>query len=91
MRDTPVYFGGADNAAPAAEDVVSPPPCGYLLTPDQFDGVKGTLALLGARAKVAADGSAVVPMAQAAEPVIPLLLDGRGTRHSVAGPPLDDC
>src|SRR3954452_9255549 len=28
-RSAPVYFGGADNEDPAAEDVVSPPPCGY--------------------------------------------------------------
>ena len=91
MRNVPVYFGGADNAEPAADKVIMPPPCGYLLTPEQFATVKGTLALLGARVKMAGDGSAYVPMAQAAEPVIPLLLDGRGTRHSVAATPVQDC
>ena len=90
-RDQPVYFGGADNAEPAPEDVVFPPPCGYALTAEQYATVADALALLGAKARVAADGSAFVGMAQAAEPVIPLLLDGRGTRHSVEGTPLDSC
>jgi hypothetical protein len=30
-------------------------------------------------------------MGQAAEPVIPLLLDARGNRHSVEGEPVTDC
>ena len=90
-RSAPVYFGGADNQEPAAEDVVFPPPCGYALSAAQYQEVEGTLALLGARAEVARNGSAVVPMDQAAEPVIPLLLDERGTRHSVEGTPLMDC
>ena len=36
-------------------------------------------------------GAAFVPMGQPAEPVIALLLDGRGLRHSVEGEPLSDC
>jgi hypothetical protein len=30
-------------------------------------------------------------MAQAAEPVIPLVLDGRGARHTVSATPLSTC
>ena len=90
-RDQPVYFGGADNAEPAEEDVVFPPPCGYSLTAAQYDTVADALALLGVKTSVARNGSAFVGMAQAAEPLIPLLLDGRGTRHSVEATPLDSC
>jgi hypothetical protein len=85
-RSAPVYFGGADNQEPAPEDVVDPPPCGYALSPEQLGQVGSTLGLLGVRTR-----GATVPMAQAAEPLIPLLLDARGTRHAVAGTPLDAC
>ena len=72
-RSAPVYFGGADNQDPAADQIVDPPPCGYALTAGQYGEVAGTLALLGANPRVEADGSATVLMAQAAEPLIPLL------------------
>ena len=90
-RSAPVYFGGADNQDPAADQIVEPPPCGYALTAEQYGEVAGTLALLGAKPRVEADGGATVSMAQAAEPVIPLLLDSRGARSAVAGTPLDGC
>ncbi len=89
-RSAPVYFGGADNAAPAPEDVVDPPPCGYRLTPAQVAEHRTVLDLLGIRSQKAG-GGAFVPMGQAAEPVIPLLLDARGNRHSVEGEPVTDC
>ena len=82
----PVYFGGADNAEPAAEAVIDPPPCGYRLTAEQLDQVGTTLKILGIKAK-----GTFVSMAQPAEPLIPLLLDERGTRHSVTAEPLTEC
>jgi hypothetical protein len=85
-RSAPVYFGGADNQEPAPEDVVDPPPCGYRLSREQLTRVGSALGLLGVRER---DG--VVSMAQAGEPLIPLLLDERGARHAVAGTPLDTC
>jgi hypothetical protein len=87
MDKRPVYFGGGDNAEPAAEDVVDPAPCGYSLTKTQLGAVRTTLDLLAIRLNGAAEG-AFVPMAQPGEPLIPLLLDGRGTRHSVEGTPV---
>jgi len=86
-RSAPVYFGGADNQDPAADQIVDPPPCGYALTAGQYGEVAGTLALLGAKPRVEADGSATVLMAQAAEPLIPLLLDSGSLPHTreVAG------
>jgi hypothetical protein len=82
----PVYFGGGDNAEPTAEQIVDPPPCGYELTAEQKGQVAKTLSLLGIKPK-----GTFVSMAQPAEPMIPLLLDERGTRHSVTAEPLTDC
>ena len=78
MRSEPVYFGGADNAEPSEDQVQDPPPCGYELTKSQLADVRQTLALLGIDTR-----GTYVTMAQQAEPVIALLLDERGARHSV--------
>ena len=90
-RSAPVYFGGADNQEPSEEDVVFPPPCGYRLTKAQLAEHSTVLSLLGIRSKRGKGGGAFVPMGQAAEPLIPLLLDERGMRHSTDGQPLADC
>ncbi|MGH2687102.1 MAG: M14 family zinc carboxypeptidase [Actinomycetota bacterium] len=85
-----IYFGGADNEEPEEGQVVAPPPCAYRLSREQFGEVRLTLRLhaidvIRKRSRV------VVPMGQPARPVIPLLLDGRGSRHSLAATPLDTC
>ena len=82
----PVYFGGADNAEPTEEQIVDPPPCGYELTDADLNTLEKVFALL----EIEHSGT-FVPMSQVSEPVIPLLLDERGARHSVAGKPLDKC
>jgi hypothetical protein len=79
LRSEPVYFGGADNSEPAEDQVQDPPPCGYQLTKGQLKQVKLTTALLGIDTR-----GTYVTMSQEAEPLIALLLDERGTRHSVA-------
>jgi hypothetical protein len=89
-RSAPVYFGGADNQEPTEEQIVDPPPCGYALTQKEFTAVRQTLALHGIRARKTGNAYAI-SMAQSAEPVIPLLLDARGTRHAVEGEALDRC
>lgn len=86
LRNEPVYFGGADNAEPSEDQVQDPPPCGYLLSKKQYRQVRRTLSLLGIKAR-----RTYVSMTQVAEPLIPLLLDERGTRHSVAAKPEADC
>jgi len=86
LRNEPVYFGGADNAEPTEEQIVDPPPCGYELTGADLTKLRKVLALHDIR-----HSGSFVKMSQAAEPVIPLLLDERGTRHAVAGEPVDDC
>ena len=79
----PVYFGGGDNAEPTAEQIADPPPCGYKLTGEQKGDLATTFKLLGIKVK-----GTTVSMAQPAEPMIPLLLDARGTRHAVEAEPI---
>ena len=89
-RNAPVYFGGADNQEPTAEEIQDPPPCGYQISAGQAKGLARTFDLLGIRGVVR--GSKVyVPMGQPAEPVIPLLLDARGPRHAVEGKAVMKC
>lgn len=85
-RSAPVYFGGADNAEPAAGQVVSPSPCGYRLTDAQFAQARSALDLHG----IVTQGP-FVGLAQPAEPLIPLLLDARGARHLVEAEAAADC
>ena len=86
LRSEPVYFGGADNAEPTADQVQDPPPCGYKLTKEQLAQLKVTMTLLGIDAR-----GTYVTMGQEAEPLIALLLDERGTRRSVAATADMDC
>ena len=89
-RNAPVYFGGADNTEPAEEDVVNPPPCGYRLSEQQVAALGPRLALHGIDL-YRVEGGPFVPLAQSAEPLIPLLLDARGTRKKTDGQALDRC
>lgn len=89
-RNAPVYFGGADNTPPAAADVVNPPPCGYRLSEAQVAALGPRLALHGIDL-YRVEGGPFVPLAQSAEPLIPLLLDARGTRKKTDGTALDRC
>lgn len=86
LRSAPVYFGGADNDPPEPSQVVDPPPCGYRLTASQARRLRTVLALHAIEVR-----SDQVTMAQGAEPLIPLLLDARGTRSALAAKPVDRC
>lgn len=97
-RSAPVYFDGQDEDGTLLGDggadpssIADPPPCGYELTAAQFQEVAVTLLLHGIVSVPSEDGGAFISMAQPAEPVIPLLLDGRGNRSSVSATPLDVC
>lgn len=86
-RSAPVYFGGADNRPPTDDEVLDPPPSAYLLDAEQATEVADVLRLHGIAARrVGKDVR--VDLGQAAEPVIPLLLDARGRRHLVEGRPV---
>ena len=89
-RSAPVYFGGADNDPPEPSEIQDPPPCGYLLTSAQAKKVSRAFEIHGIRAE--RRGRRVVArMAQLAEPLIPLLLDGRGVRSAASGKALATC
>lgn len=82
-QDAPVFWYGADNDPSAAEEQLFPPPCYYSLTSDQAIALGANLDLMGIRTDPGPDGIVRVPMGQAAEPFIPLLLDARARRHEV--------
>lgn len=88
LRSAPLYFNGADNAE--STSFADPPPSGYRLDGSQLAEASTALGLHGVAATPVAEGGAFVTMAQHAEPVIGLLLDGRGSRSIVAATPLDD-
>jgi hypothetical protein len=86
-QSAPLYFDGADNQEPPAEAVVNPPPCGYTLTAAQVAELGPRLELHGIELFGGTSGP-FVSMAQAAEPVIPLLLDERGSRSKTKATPV---
>lgn len=100
-RSAPVYFNGQDQDSTVegmvlgsradSTSVDDTPPCGYALTASQVSKVAGAAALHGTAIDLLADGSGFVSMAQPTEPLIPLLLDARGSRDHVQATPLDDC
>lgn len=86
--DQPFFFAGADNMLPSPEAVDLTPPCAYRLTAEQFGAVRRTLALHGIRSQRTGD-TVTVSMAQAAQPVIPLLLDERANFEVATGTPVE--
>lgn len=86
--DQPFFFAGADNDLPSSSALDLTPPCAYTLTAEQFTQVRRTLALHGVQT-TRSGGTVTVSMAQAAQPVIPLLLDERANFELTAGTPVD--
>jgi hypothetical protein len=77
---------------PTAEQILDPPPCGYLLDEIQYsfprpDGrpVRDRLAAHGIFVHARGRGRYFVPMAQPQRGLIPLLLDGQAAEPLVAG------
>ncbi|WP_434448595.1 M14 family zinc carboxypeptidase [Lentzea sp. E54] len=91
VRSGPVYFGGADNQAPAPEDVLTTPPCGYVLTGAQYRDFQDELALHGIRSQYLRGGDRIVPLKQEARAVIPLLLDARADEPLLKARPVAQC
>lgn len=86
-QSAPVYFGGADNQEPTAEQTQDPPPCAYKVSSADLKKMRRVFRLLG----IKWSASGLVSLGQPAEPLIPLLLDERGLRHSVAAKPIEKC
>lgn len=80
----PVYVGGADNDPAGPSEILTDPPCGYLLDAAQYAGVKDVLSLHGVRSHRHGDG-AYVPLRQSARNLIPLLLDRRAAYPIIHG------
>ena len=87
----PAFFAGADNDLPDDSEIALPPPCRYDLTAEQAALVAPTLAVHGIRSVANEGGGISVALDQAAEPVIPLLLDARAKRSPVDATPVVDC
>ncbi len=91
VRTGPVYFGGADNQAPDPSDVLTTPPCGYVLTGAQYRGAQDELALHGIKSQYLRGGDRIVPLAQVARPLIPVLLDARADEPLLHARPVARC
>lgn len=94
-RSQPIFFNGQDSDTTLTGSRDRPTsttdaPCGYRLDPEQLPTVATALQIHGASIATTASGP-LVPLAQEAEPVIPLLLDERGARHIAAAEPLERC
>lgn len=86
-RSAPVYFGGADNDSPEPGEIQDPPPCGYDISSQEAKRLRSVFDLQGIRSS-ARRGGVRISMGQSAEPLIPLLLDRRGSRSAATGKPL---
>lgn len=95
-QSAPVYFQGQDEdttiTSSAPETIADDtPPCAYDLTAEQAEEMAEVFGLQGITSAPKAGGSRVT-MAQAAEPVIPLLLDPQNEdRGAVEATAVDDC
>jgi hypothetical protein len=90
--NAPLFFSGQDEDTTLAQSAsqvqsIYPAPCAYDLTAQQADQARVALELHGIRTIELEGGGLRIPMGQEAEPVIGLLLDGRGSRDLVPGTP----
>ncbi len=90
-RSGVVYFAGQDNMLPTAASEVEPEPmCGYQLTTEQRTALAPVLRLHGITWANNAQGS-FVSLAQADQPLIPLLLDARSEYRIADAAPVEVC
>ena len=85
-RSAPVYFGGADNQEPARRGRRQPAAVRLpARPPTQVGRARAAPRPARHRRSTGAEGGPFVPLGQSAEPLIPLLLDARGTRKTIDG------
>jgi len=90
-RSWPIFFRGADNRLPDDSEIALVPPCGYDLTPEQAAAVAVAFEVHGIRTEPRDGGGVFVGLDQAAEPVIPLLVDPRARFSPVDATIVEDC
>lgn len=86
--DQPYFFAGADNMLPSPSAVDFSPPCAYTMSVDDFLGIRQTLRLHGIE-WTRGGGVVTISMAQAAQPIIPLLVDERANYNLVEATQVD--
>nr|MBV6628985.1 hypothetical protein [Oceanococcus sp. HetDA_MAG_MS8] len=101
LQSAPTFFDGQDEdttvagaitGANSPQTLQDPPFCGFEIEAELVsEDLEIAMDIHGIQAEERPDGSLFVSMAQAAEPVIGLLLDGRSERHLVAAQGLSDC
>ncbi len=91
VRTGPLYFGGADNQSPDPADVLTTPPCGYVLSGAQYVEHRDELALHGIKSQYLRGGDRIVPLKQEARALIPLLLDSRADEPLLHATPVAQC
>lgn len=94
QQSAPVYFSGQDDQRPLQSSSTQSvdAPSGYLLSDAEQAALADTSTGLGRAVEgqgIAVDADGFVTMAQHAEPLIPLLLDGRGSRSIADAQPVD--
>jgi hypothetical protein len=95
-RSEPVYFDGQDEDPTLRgnrdrpTEVADPPPCGYRVTAAEAEHLATAFEVHGIVSQPAGPAR-FVSMAQAAEPLIPLLLDARAARSEAEGKPMTAC
>ena len=93
--DEQIYFDGQDEDTTVTGNrdeptAVAAAPCAYRLSAAAHKQVATALTIHGITSTASGPGR-LVRLAQEARPVIPLLLDARGARHSVEGESLAAC
>ncbi len=88
VGNLPIFFAGADNMLPSPNSLDLTPPCAYTMSVEDFRANRRTLNLHGIET-TRSSGVVTVSMAQAAQPVIPLLLDERANYNIVDGDPVE--
>ncbi|NDL56134.1 M14 family metallopeptidase [Phytoactinopolyspora mesophila] len=89
-QSEPFFLFGADNDPPADEDVLDPPPCGYVIGAAQAQQIETPAELFGLVTEQVTDDQVFVTMAQPMMTVVPLLLDPDARANLVDGTALYD-
>jgi hypothetical protein len=89
-QSEPFFLFGADNDPPDDEDVLDPPPCGYVIDTAQAQQIESPVELFPLVTEQVADDVVFVTMAQPMMTVVPLLLDADARANLVDGVALYD-